>query len=302
MRDLIFACMLGSGEGEQDALRLARSLRTFGGQYCSNPIWMLTLRDEGDLSDLTRQELYSIGVRLVTIEIDASLPPFPFLSYVTAAGIAESLAQGQTAFLVFMGADTLILQEPYPFVLPAGKSFGGCPVHLKLLGSSADQPPDDFWKLIYRLCQVSEDHIFHLTTVADEIAVRAYFNAGILVVRPERGLLRAWQTKFERIYRLPELEPFYHQSELYKIFMHQAILAGSLLAALKPGEFQQLPFEVNYPLHLHTRVAESRRPTSLSHLITCRYEDYDETFSETSVQALLQNDDKLKDWLQSLTD
>ncbi len=175
-------------------------------------------------------------------------------------------------------------------------------MHLKLLGSSAEQPLDDFWKLIYGQCQVREQHIFNVTSVVDEQLVRAYMNAGILVVRPERGLLRAWQTRFERIHRLPEFEPFYQQSELYKIFMHQAVLAGSLLAALRPDEFQQLPFEVNYPLHLHARVAERRRPTSLSRLITCRYEDYDETFSDASVQALLQNDDKLKDWLQALND
>jgi hypothetical protein len=299
MRDLIFACMLGSGESEKDTLRLAHSLRTFGGQYCFNPIWMLTTRDEMDLSESTRQEIYSLGTHPLTFEMDASQKPFPFLSYVTAAGIAEGFAQGQTSFLALMAPDTLVLQEPSAFVLPVGKSFGGSPVHLKLLGSGVDEAVNDFWSLIYRHCQVEAEQIFPMNTVVDEQPVRAYFNAGILVVRPERGLLRSWQADFERIYCLPELEPFYRQSELYEIFMHQAVLAGSLLSSLKPDEFQQLPFEVNYPLHLHAKVPEARQPTHISQLITCRYEDYSATFTNPDVQALLQTDQDLKAWLQA---
>jgi len=299
MKDLIFACLLGFGEDEKNALRLAHSLRTFGGEYVFNPIWMLSQRGEQDLSDETRQELFSIGARLVTYELNQSEAPFPFVSYVNAAAISESLAQGETSFLVMLAADTLILKEPAPFLLPAGKSFGGSPVHLKLLGAGFDDPLDEFWSLIYRHCQVDVGKIFPMQTVVDEQMVRAYFNTGLLVVRPERGLLRAWQSDFERIYRLPEFEPFYQQSELYKIFMHQAVLAGSLLSSLRPEEFQQFPFEVNYPLHLHSKVAGARRPTELSRLITCRYEDYADTLSDPNVQELIQNDAAMREWLQA---
>ncbi len=297
MRDLIFACLLGSGEAEKDTLRLARSIRTFGEEYCFNPSWMLTTRDEVNLSEATRQELFSIGARLVPFEMDPAQKPFPFLTYVTAAGIAEGLAQGQASFLVLMASDTLVLQEPDPYVLPGGKSFGGCPVHLKILGSGAGEPVDEFWSLIYRECHVQAEQVFSMTTAVDDQQVRAYFNAGLLVVRPERGLLRGWQANFERIYHMPEVEPFYQRSELYEIFMHQAVLAGSLLSLLKPDEFQQLPFEVNYPLHLHSRVPEARRPTQFNQLVTCRYENFAETFSDPAVKSLLETDQVLRDWL-----
>ena len=80
--------------------------------------------------------------------------------------------------------------------------------------------------------------------------------------------------------------------------MHQAVLAGSVLSSLKQDEIQQLPFEVNYPLHLHSKIAEERRPTSLNQLITCRYEDASETFSDPIVQDLLQTEGSLKAWVQ----
>ncbi len=297
MRDLIFTLLLGSGEDEDAALRLARSLRTFGGQYSFSPIWMLCPRSEDELSEATRQELFSIGARLVTLDIPQKGARFPFASYVTAAGIAEGLAQGETRYLVLMAADTLVLQEPDQFLLPVGKSVGVCPVHLKLIGSGADEPVNDFWNLIYQLCQVNEDHVFTMQSLVDEQPIRAYFNAGLIIVRPERGLLRGWQAKFERLYRSPEFETFYLQSELYQIFMHQAVLAGCLLSALRPDEFQLLPPVINYPLHLHAKMPEKNRPSRLNDLVTCRYEEYRDTFNDPLVQELLERDDQLKIWL-----
>jgi hypothetical protein len=299
MKDLIFAFHLGSGEAENDGLRLARSIRTFGGEYCFNPIWILSQRSEDDLSEATRQQLFSLGARLVTYEVDPDAVNFPFSRYVFAAAIAEGLAQGETSYLVMMANDTLVLQAPSAFLLPAGKSLGACPVHLKLLGSGFNEPISEFWKLIFLHCQVDMERVFPMQTIVDEQVVRAYFNAGLLVVRPERGLLRAWQADFENLYRHPEFEELYKQNELYEIFMHQAVLAGSVLSSLKPEEFQLLPFEMNYPLHLHSKVAAERRPTSMSQLITCRYEDYDEFFGSPDVDAQIHIDRQLKDWLQT---
>jgi hypothetical protein len=299
MKDLIFACMLGTGEAEKEALRLARSIRLFGGEFCFNPIWMLSLRSEEDLSEATRQELFSSGARLVTFDMEPDGANFPFAAYVAAAGIAEILAQGETSFLAMMAADTLVLQPPSALLLQAGKSLGGCPVHLKLLGSGYDEPVDKFWGLIYRDCQVDSEKIFAMQTIVDEQRVRAYVNAGLLVVRPERGLLRGWQSNFERLYRLPEYEAVYQQHELAKIYMHQMVLAGSILSLLKPEEFQQFAFDMNYPLHLHSRVAADRRPASLNQLITCRYEDYNKFFGNPDLDGMIQIDKSLKNWLQS---
>lgn len=298
MRDLIFAFMLGSGESEKAALRLANSIRTFGGQFCFNPIWMLSLRSENEISEATHQKLYAIGARLITFDLEQEAINFPFAAYVTAAGIAEGLAQGNTSFLAMLATDTLVLQPTSVFLLQAGKSLGACPVHLKLLGSRMNDPLDEFWRLIYRDCQVEVEEVFPMQTIADEQLIRAYFNAGLLVVRPERGLLRGWQANFERLYHLPEYAAFYQQDELYEIFMHQAVLAGSILSTLKPAEFQQFPFEVNYPLHLHEKMPLSRRPASLEKLITCRYEDYEEGF-RSNLDNLIQIDEPLKDWLKS---
>jgi hypothetical protein len=296
---MIFALMLGSGENEKAALRLAHSIRSFGGEFCFNPIWMLSYRSEDELQEETRQELYALGARLIAFDIEPAMINFPFAGYINAASLAEGLAQGEASYLVMMASDTLVLQSPMACLLPGGKSLGACPVHLKLLGSGYEQPIDEFWRLIYHHCHVDVESIFPVQTIVDEQMVRAYFNAGLLVVRPERGLLRAWQANFDRMVCLPEFDAYFQQNELYAIFMHQAVLAGVTLAFLSEKEYQQLPFEMNYPLHLHNRVAVARRPAELSQLITCRYEDYAESFGNPEVIDTLKIDEERQNWLRS---
>jgi hypothetical protein len=299
MKDLIFAFMLGTGKAEKDSLRLASSIRTFGGELCFNPILLISRKKEEELSEETRQKIFSLGARLISFDPQSIKTKAAFSSYVTAAAIAEGLAQGEASFLAWLATDTLILQPPTGLLLPPGKSLGACPVHLKLLGSGFNDPVDDYWELVYRHCQVDVANIFSMHTVVDEQLVRAYFNAGLLVVRPERGLLRAWQSRFEKLADLPEFQAYYAQNELYEIFIHQAILAGTILALLQPEQFQPLPFEMNYPLHLHTRVAPFHRPSSLEQLITCRYEEYAEFFDNPNVDDVIHIDQPLKDWLQA---
>jgi hypothetical protein len=191
-----------------------------------------------------------------------------------------------------------VLQPPASLLLPAGKSLGACPVHLKLLGSGFNEPLDDFWGTIYHHCQVDVNKVYPVQTIVDEQVVRAYYNAGLLVVRPERGLLRAWRTNFEALYRRPEYDKYYRMSEMYAIFMHQIVLAASILSSLRPQDYQQLPFGMNYPLHLHSQVDERRRPESLNQLITCRYEDFKEVFCKPRLDSLIRVESPFKEWLQ----
>jgi hypothetical protein len=298
MKNLIFACVLSPGEYEQEALRLARSIRTFGGEFCFNPIWLLSRQSSDELSEATRQEINSLGLKLIPFEVDDGGAGFPFASYVTGAAIAESLAQGEASFLAMMAGDTLVLQPPHVFLLPTGKNLGACPVHLKNLGSGYHEPLNEFWRLIYHACKVDPDQAFEMHTVVDNQPVRTYFNAGLLVVRPERGFLRNWQANFQALYNQSEFAVFYKKDELFSIYMHQAVLAASLSASMKPAEFQQFPFEVNYPLHLHSTVDKIRRPKYLNDLITCRYEEFTEIFASPGFCDLIQVDQPVKAWLE----
>jgi hypothetical protein len=111
-----------------------------------------------------------------------------------------------------------------------------------------------------------------MTGSVDENVIRPYFNAGFLDVRPERGLLRAWRDNFERLYLQDDFKTFYQKDDLYAIFVHQAVLAGTLLNKLERQELYEFHHHVNYPLHMHDDYPASRRPVYVNDLVSLRYE------------------------------
>lgn len=288
MENLIFAFLAMPDRSKSEALRLARSIRKFAGKYAGSPIWML-------VPAAGKQTTFPVpDVQLLPFDIDPEALKFPLATKVYAAAAAE--AQEQNGYLVWMDTDSLVLNAPEALNLETGKNLGYKPVDHTLIGSPYDQPIDPFWECIYRRCDVPEDRLFPMTAVVDENKIRPYFNAGMLVVRPTIGLLRAWRDNFDRLYRAACFQPFYKQDIRYAIFVHQAILTGTILSRMTQDEMQMLPPLVNYPLHMHAQYPAERRPQSLNEIITCRY---DTLFKEDKAwrTRIPPADEPLKSWL-----
>ena len=294
MHKLIFTTLAIPGKPELDTLLLIESIRTFGGNLAQNPIWVLIPEALGSLSPDTQERLAQQEVSTMTFKVDPETLKFPFAAKVEAAAFAEQQAQGQSERLVFMDRDTLVLQEPAELLIPTGKALGYRPVHHKLIGPAWDQPLDAFWSLIYDSCGVHQENLFPMMTHTGE-QIQPYFNSGIFVLRPERGLLIRWKNEFLKWYRRPQFQAFYKKDQLYSIFIHQAIFTGVLLAALNPKEMQLLSPKINYPLHLHQDIPAEQRPTTIDELVTVRYESI---FDEPGWQQLPITE-PLKSWLES---
>ncbi|MFB0509261.1 MAG: hypothetical protein ACETVX_02080 [bacterium] len=272
---LIFSSILFPTESSQsNALLLADSIRTFAGSLAQTPIWFFVPEYGKQLSPEIKEKLVAMKVKLIQYEIDNEVLRFPFTADIIATSLAESKASGQADLLAWLGTNTIFLQEPSEFVLPDDKNFGYRPVHHTLVGSLYDKPLDRFWTLIYQYCKVPDDQIFPMTTHVDGNRIRPYFNAGLLVTRPEKYLLRSWQETFFQIYQKPELLELYRQDERYAIFIHQAILSGVVLSTLPKNEIQELPSTYNYPLHLYSEDITNHRPSSLAELVTFRHEGF----------------------------
>ena len=296
MNRLLFASLALPNLTATQSVLLARSIRSFAGSAADSAIWLLVPEPSDRLAPAASQALSELDVAIQPVDLDPAAHAFPFAAKVFAAAAAEECADGRSSLLAFLDADSLILQEPSALLLPASASLGCRPVDLKLIGSPWDQPVDPFWALIYEHCGVQADQLWPVTTAADQQLIRAYFNAGLLVVRPERGLLRRWRDTFARLVLLPEFEPFYRQDPLYRIFMHQAVLAGVLMATLTPGEVAVLPSLVNYPLHLHARYPARDRPTRLNQIIACRYDTF---FEDPDWRQAIAIDEPLRTWLDA---
>ena len=133
-----------------------------------------------------------------------------------------------------------------------------------------------------------------MITSADQVKIRPYINAGMLVVRPKQKLLQRWRDTFLDIYQDSRFVDFYEQKRLFKIFIHQAVLSASVIASIDQTEILELPYLVNYQLHMHSRYPADRRPKTLNDLISFRYERF---FSNPDWQDMIRVEPPLKDWL-----
>ncbi|MHA2368733.1 MAG: hypothetical protein ACXADX_07935 [Candidatus Hodarchaeales archaeon] len=282
MERVIFACVSGVADLDRKVPILAASIRQFAGILSDCPIWVLVPKTENEIPEKTKTRLVAQNVQLIPFTVDEEVRKFPFAALVRAAATVESLAKEKTELLAWI----LLL-------LDAEKNLGYRPVHHTLVGSLYEEPVDAFWELVYRKCIVPEEKLFPMKTHVDGNTLRPYFNAGFLIVRPEKGVLQAWWDAFEKLYRDPDFETHYAKNQLYTIFIHQAVLAGVILSMLDRQELQELPFSYNYPLHLYSESAKEYRPQNISDLITARYED-PETLEKVPLQ------DPLKSWVGDL--
>jgi len=297
MAHLIFATPVALGADEREAVLLARCIRAFGGALAENPIWAVALGDAEDLSGETRAALRALGVELLPFAIDAAALAFPFAARAFAAAAAEQTARGRADLLAWLDSDTLVLQEPRALLLGSEKALACCPIHHLRIGPSYDTLLDPFWRLVYDVCAVSEDRVFLMHTAVGGDRTRPHINAGLLVVRPERGVLTAWRDTFDRVYRQSDFEQFYEQNVRYRIFVHQAILSGTALSLLQPQELLVLPGTYNYPLHLHADFPPARAAASLNALATCRYDGWG-FFEAPGWQEIMAVEEPLGSWLE----
>jgi hypothetical protein len=113
-----------------------------------------------------------------------------------------------------------------------------------------------------------------MVTPADEQTIRAYFNAGLLVVRPENRILRRWGECFATLYGDSVLAEMCDKDIEKRIFIHQTALVGAVLNHLEKDNMLELPQSYNYPLFFHQQYESTGKFDSLEDVITLRYDVY----------------------------
>ena len=294
---LIFATVTYPGPGsERNTLLLVESIRAFAGSLAQTPVWCFVPQYGKRLAPETETRLTALDVTLVPYDIELDVARFFFAADIRAAQLAESTAAGKTDLLVWLGSNTILLKEPDAFILPDDKLLGYRPVHHTNVGSVYGTPLDPFWTLVYKYCDVPQDRVFPMKTHVDGQTIRPYFNAGILIPRPESGLFKSWHDIFFDVYREPALKNLYEQDQRYVIFIHQALLSGIILKTFAQDEIQQLPGTYNYPLHLFEEDIESR-PTLIDELFTIRHEGF---YNNPDWKRDMPASDSLKNWLAEI--
>jgi hypothetical protein len=253
---------------------MVQSLRTFAGKYKDAAIWIYMKPELREQESSTIQKLISYNVVIKDIEIPAEADWFFLSGIVYTAARAESEAAGKTDILVFLNWDTVFLNEPDEFNLPAGKKLGYRPVMHKNVGLLFSEPLDSFWTQIYKIMAVDESALFPMVTPADGDTIRPYFNAGLLVIRPEGEILRKWAEYYERLYSDTLLRKMCEMDVRKRIFLHQTALTGAILNNLTRNEIIELSDRYNYPIFFREQFGAKKDFHDITRVITFRHESW----------------------------
>ena len=251
-----------------------RSIRTFGGEHGNAPVRLYIPEELAAKEKELLKKAAELGVAIHTSRAPSEAGWFYYSSKVFAAARAEADAAGKARYLVWLDDDTVFLDEPDEFLLPDGAALGYRPVMHRNIGSRFDQEIDPFWSRAYRLMGVRPDSLFPMTTPADNERIRPYFNAGCLIVRPERGVLREWPRRFTLLYQDPELVKMCRQDVTKRIFLHQAALTGAILNHLERDEMIELSARFNYPIFFEQMFGAKRIFNDITGVVTFRHESY----------------------------
>jgi hypothetical protein len=281
---MIFATFAEDDEERYQALVLVESLRTFGGRFKDAPAWIWIPGSQFAQAAAFRARVAALDAEVKSSETLEDAGWFYFTGKSFAAGAAEAAADALVddpahggrnvgpRLLVWMDCDTVILKEPLGLALPDRIDLGATPVYHTLIGSAWSQPPDPFWNLVYRKLGVNESAIFRVTAPVDGAMLRAYFNAGLLVVRPERGILKMWAASFEKLYKDPAIVSMCEGNPRLRVFLHQVALAGAILTGLGRDRILLYPKGINYNYFLQDKYPPETRIGSIDDIITLRYD------------------------------
>jgi hypothetical protein len=271
---LVFAVFAEDREQLGHALFLTESVRAFAGSRRDAPVWVYVPQALAASEPVLAGRLAALNAEVRTSEAPEDALAFPLSRKVFAAAQAESAAADRSEVLAWMDEDTIVLQEPRDFALPRGVCLAYRPVMHQRIGSLYDEPVDDFWSRVYEKLSVPETAVFPMVAPADGKKLRAYFNAGLLVVRPERGILRRWARDFPVLYRDTVFAGMCRQDRFKALFLHQAALAGAILSDVKRGEMRELSLQYNFPIFFAEMYGARRQFDSITDVVTLRYDVY----------------------------
>ena len=273
--NFVFASYAESEEELRHVLFLVQSLREFGGRFSDAPFWLFIPRDSTTIPTQLGMQFDSLNIEVMTSTSPEITHTLYFNGKVFASGKAEQVAvERGYHVLVWMDEDTIILQEPEAFALSEGTVLAYRPVMHNRSGTLWGQTPNEFWREIYRASSVDVKTLFPMVTPGDNQKINAYFNAGLLVVRPELGMLRAWGEDFTRLCTDSTLRQMCKDNVTNRIFLHQTALVSAVLHRASQEQLVELPLTYNFPLFFHQQWDATREFDTINDIITLRYDVY----------------------------
>ncbi len=243
------------GQLENQSKLCVASLRKFGGKFKDLPIKSFQVRDGYRIKKSTLQffEKHNVEHRELILNKE-----FSFYPQGNKPLICSYMEQNSKAeYLIFLDSDTLFINEPNKFELPADKDLGIRAVGRQGIGVSNEQQANyPQWKALYEMLGV--ENIRRVKSLIDQQDIFEYYNSGQIISKRASGLFQQWETNFRKVMAstIRPTEEFY---------MDQFVL-GPTVSQLALNVYN-LPTSYNYPVYFLKKGKEvSNHPAYLSEL------------------------------------
>lgn len=258
-----FGCVAEAGDLERRTILLIESIRTFAGPFKEAPIWVVKPRRGRGLSRKTLDAFNRLKVHFIDKDLNRAWPNYGLANKTYAAAHVEAFASSQVETLCFMDSDMVCVQPPMSFVCQEQCVVAVRPVDLRFVGLLADEPLDLFWKVVYETCGVDASKVWNVETRVYRQSIRAYFQTGLVALRPERGIFRQALDNLERMAIDDRRRAFSRQQN---VFIEQALFTATILSKVSREEILMLGPDYSYPLDLHSQLGSERKFSRLNDL------------------------------------
>jgi len=275
---IAFLLVVEAGLLERQAVLLAESIRRFGGSCSGCRIWATQPRHGKSVSPATLESLAELEVTFLRANLNAKANQntkcnhrlLGFLNKTYTAAFFEEILEHQVQSLVFLDSDTLVLREPRELHLDDTSAVAVRPVDTRNVGCPAGRPLNTFWTKMFAASGTSDKDIWNVVTTTDRKRVKAYFNAGLVAVRPERQIFRRWRATVEAFW--PHVfDRRVCSTRAHVSLAEQCALSATILGCVDRKQVRILSGAYNYPLHKQKRLRGGQRKDSLADISILHY-------------------------------
>jgi hypothetical protein len=183
--EIAFVACVESGPLEAQTVRLAESIREFGGALAGSEILAITPRFGPPLARRTRRRFHDLGVRHERLASHPRYAWYHYLNTPIALAAAEDLTDAD--LLCWTDSDLLFMGEPTELLLPPDVDFTAGSTDNGVVGTTGpDSPHERDWARLCTLLGIDLDELPWVTTHLEKERIRLYFQAGLFSYR--RGL------------------------------------------------------------------------------------------------------------------
>ena len=290
---ITFVCCVESGPLEVGTVRMAESLRRWGGAFASAPLFAVTPRSGPGLSRATRDAFERLHVRHLRRAPKSDYAWFNFYNKPMAMTIAEE--QAETEAVAWLDSDIVIVGEPSELRLRDGEDFLACCSDKEMGSSGPDDPYDPLWRANCRVLGLDADALPWLVTEQEKIRIRLYWNGGLFVYRKS--------TKFGARYleTCTKLMDARNRTTApgFSIGFNEMSAIG-LAMHLMGLKWRGLPYSHNYSVGSKTHAQWYREEQLRAARIVHYHDSMWPWFFDTFVQCLRATHPAVADWLAPL--